>query len=110
MAKNIKVLVYPTRDLDASKKLFNAFLDAEPYADGEYYVGYRVGDLEIGLAPQGQGIIAYTEVEDIKGGLQTLVDAGATPLQDPRDVGGGMLVAEVKDTNGNIIGLRQLPK
>ena len=110
MANNIKVLVYPAKDLDASKALFKAFLGIEPYADSDYYVGYRAGELEVGLDPNGQEVIAYIEVEDIAASLQTLVDAGATTHQDPKDVGGGMLIAQVKDANGNILGLRQLPK
>ena len=110
MAKTIKVLVYPTKDLDAGRAFFSTFLDTKPYADSAYYVGYRVGDLEIGLDPRGQEIIAYTEVEDITTDLQTLLDAGASLYQDPKDVGGGLLIAQVKDTNGNVVGLRQQPK
>jgi len=35
------------------------------------------------------------------------VDAGAKLVQDPEDVGGGKLVASVRDTDGNIVGLIQ---
>jgi len=38
-----------------------------------------------------------------------LVDAGAQVHQEVRDVGGGKLIASVKDADGNIIGLIQLP-
>lgn len=110
MAKNINVLVYPTKDLDAGKAFFSTFLDTTPYADSAYYVGFRVDDLEIGLDPNGQEIIAYTEIDDIKEGLQTLLDAGASLQQEPKDVGGGLLIAQAKDTNGNVVGLRQQPK
>jgi len=48
-------------------------------------------------------------VDDIKGSLQTLLDAGAQLLQAAKDVGGGGLTASVKDGNGNIIGLLQDP-
>jgi predicted enzyme related to lactoylglutathione lyase len=110
MAENIKILVYPTKDLEASKAFFTTFLGAQPYADAEYYVGYRVGELEIGLDPHGQAVVAYIEVADIKKSLQSLLDAGATTSQDVKDVGGGLLIAQVKDTNGNVLGLRQQPK
>jgi predicted enzyme related to lactoylglutathione lyase len=110
MAENIKILVYPTKDLSASKALFKAFLGVEPYADADYYVGYRIGELEVGLDPNGQAVIAYTEVEDITESLQTLLDAGTSTHQDVKDVGGGLLIAQVKDANGNILGLRQQPK
>lgn|GEM_PF-1882616 len=48
-------------------------------------------------------------VDDIKGSLQTLLDAGAQLLQAAKDVGGGGLTASVKDGNGNMIGLLQDP-
>jgi predicted enzyme related to lactoylglutathione lyase len=110
MAKNVKILVYPAKDLDAGKAFFNTFLGTQPYADAPYYVGYKIGELEIGLDPNGQEVIAYTEVEDIKDSLQTLLDAGASIHQDVKDVSNGLLIAQVKDTNGNVVGLRQQPK
>ena len=75
-----------------------------------YYVGYRVGDQEVGLDPHGHrgaGAVAYYLVDDIKESLQQLLEAGAETLQDVKDVGGGKLVASVKDTDGNAIGLMQ---
>jgi hypothetical protein len=41
--------------------------------------------------------------------LKQLVDAGAATQQAIRDVGGGRLIASVKDADGNIIGLLQSP-
>jgi predicted enzyme related to lactoylglutathione lyase len=110
MAQDIKVIVYPTKDLEASKALFGAFLGVEPYVDSPYYVGYKAGDLEVGLDPNGQAVIAYTQVSDIQASLQTLVDAGATTVQEPKDVGGGMLIAQVQDASGSVVGLRQVPQ
>ncbi len=110
MAENVKLLVYPTKDLEASKALMKAFLGVDPYADTPYYVGYKSGELEVGLDPHGEAVIAYTEVADVEASLKSLVEAGASTVQDPKDVGGGMLIAQVKDGNGNVLGLRQLPK
>lgn len=111
MPQKIKLIVYPVTDLSASKALFETFLGVSPYVDGPYYVGFRVGDLEIGLDPNAtkngvNSAISYVDVADIKTALQGLKDAGASVLQDIRDVGGGMLVATVKDGDGNILGLR----
>lgn len=110
MAENIKIIVYPAKDMKAAKTFFAAFLGTEPYADSEYYVGYKAGELEVGLDPSGQAPIAYIEVQDIKASLQTLLDAGASIHQDVKDVANGLLIAQVKDANGNILGLRQQPK
>jgi hypothetical protein len=37
------------------------------------------------------------------------VDGGAKTIQEIKDVGGGKLIASLKDENGNIIGLIQMP-
>ncbi len=55
------------------------------------------------------GPIGYWHVDDIKKSLQSLLDAGAQTQQDVKDVGGGMLIASVKDADGNVIGLKQAP-
>lgn len=114
MAQSIKLIVYPIKDLAASKAVFSKLLGVEPYADAPYYVGFRVGDQEVGLDPNApkQGIttpIAYVEVTDIKNSLQTLLDAGAVTRQAVKDVGGGKLIATVNDPDGNILGLTQAP-
>ena len=110
MAQNMKLIVYPAKDLEGAKALFGKFLGVEPYADAAYYVGYRLNDLEVGLDPKGQAVIAYIDVADIKATLKTLLEAGATMHQDTKDVGRGLLIAQVKDANGNVLGLRQSPK
>lgn len=93
----IKLFVYTVKDLATSKSLFSKYLGVEPYADSSYYVGFRMGDQEVGLVPdaQGQGPIGCIDVTDIKASLKTLTDAGAILQQDVRDVGGGLLVAEL---------------
>jgi predicted enzyme related to lactoylglutathione lyase len=114
MHQGISLLVYPVSDITRAKALYGKLLGTEPYVDQAYYVGFRVGDQEIGLDPNGhkQGItgpVGYWEVADIKKSLQSLLDAGAQPLREVKDVGGGKLIALVKDANGNIIGLMQSP-
>ena len=111
MNQGIKTVIYPVKDIARAKSLFSQLLGVEPYADQPYYVGFRVGDQDIGLDPNGHkaGTTAYHHVDDIKKGLQLLLDAGAHLLQEVKDVGGGKLIAIVKDADGNIIGLLQSP-
>ncbi|MGN6756775.1 MAG: VOC family protein [Thermomicrobiales bacterium] len=114
MTSGMKTIIYPVKDLAQAKTLYSALLGVEPYADAAYYVGFRVGDQEIGLDPNGHrkgqtGPIGYYHVADIKTSLQQLLDAGAEVQQAITDVGGGMLIASVKDADGNISGLRQMP-
>jgi hypothetical protein len=65
----VQLIVYSVSDVVAAKKLFGSFLGVEPYVDGAYYVGYRVGELEVGLDPNGQAQgfmapISYIDTED----------------------------------------------
>ncbi len=108
MDNRLKLIVFPAPDLEKSKSLFKVLLGAEPYVDTPYYVGFRTGEMEVGLDPRGKsaGPIAYWDVEDIEGQLKSLVEAGAEKVQDPRDVGGGLLVAQARDAGGSTIGLR----
>lgn len=55
------------------------------------------------------GAIGYWEVDDIRASLQQLLVAGAQADQDVKDVGGGRLIALVKDADGITLGLMQSP-
>lgn len=105
------MLVYPVADLARAKALFGLLLGIEPYADSNYYVGFRIGPIEVGLAPQHgektSGPTAFFAVNDIRERLQQLLDAGASAGQDVKDVGGGRLTATVKDEDGNVLGMVQ---
>ena len=114
MTSGMRTIIYPVKDLAQAKALYGKLLGVAPYADEAYYVGFRVGDQEIGLDPHGHsqgmtGPVGYYEVDDINESLKALLDAGAEEQQAIRDVGGGKLIASVKDADGNIIGLIQSP-
>jgi predicted enzyme related to lactoylglutathione lyase len=55
------------------------------------------------------GLVGYSHVDDITSVLKSLLDAGAQAQQDVTDVGGGKLIACVRDGDGSVIGLLQLP-
>ena len=112
MAEGIKTVIYPVNDVDAAKARFTALLGVEPYADTPYYVGYKVGETDIGLDPNAHrdGAVVYYAVADIKASVQTLLDAGAQISEDVKDVGQGRLIASVKDADGNLLGLLQDPQ
>ena len=109
MNQGVRTIIYPVKDLARAKMQFRTLLGIEPYADQPYYVGFKVGDQDIGLDPNGHeaGMTAYYQVDDIKQSLQSLLDAGSQILQEIKDVGGGRLIASVRDADGNIIGLIQ---
>ncbi len=73
-----------------------------------------MGDQEIGLDPNGHkqgmvGPIAYWHVADIRKRVQVLLESGAQSLQEVTDVGGGKLIASLKDADGNVVRLIQSP-
>lgn len=110
MTQGIRTVIYPVKDINKAKALFSALLNTKPYVDQPYYVGFRVGDQEIGLDPNGHkhGMTAYYAVSDIRKSLHLLLGAGAHVVEEVRDVGGGKLIASVT-VDGNIIGLVQSP-
>ena len=114
MTEGMKAIIYPVKDIARAKKLYSELLGAEPDMDEAYYVGFNVGGLDVGLDPNGHsqgmtGPVGYWHVDDIEKSLRSLLDAGAQAQQEVKDVGGGKLIASVKDADGNVIGLMQLP-
>lgn len=87
--------------------------------DGLNTIIFPIGDLararagqHVGLDPNGHtsgmtGPVGYWHVNDITSSLQALLDAGADTVQDITDVGGGKLIATVRDADTNVIGLLQ---
>ena len=111
---DVSLITYTVADVTKAKRFFGELIGADPYVDSPQYVGYRDGDMEIGLVPRGDkrepGGIAFWTVSDIGASVKALVAAGGTVVQDITDVAYGLLVASVKDPNGSIVGLRQPPK
>ena len=109
MSEGIKTVIYPASDLARAKAAFSAVLGAAPAMDEPYYVQFNVGGQAIGLDPHGHksGAVVYYHVTDIKGALRALLEGGAQVNEDVKDVGGGRLIASVRDADGNLIGLLQ---
>ena len=114
MTAGIRTIIYPVKDLAQAKPLYRQLLGVEPYMDEAYYVGFNVDGQDVGLDPHGHskgmtGPLSYWHVDDIEASLKMLLDAGAEAQQAVKDVGGGKLIASVKDADGNVIGLLQSP-
>ncbi|MFD3838656.1 VOC family protein [Streptomyces sp. NPDC058642] len=112
MTAGLNTIIYPVKDITRAKALFSALLETEPYADEPYYVGFKDAGQDVGLDPNGHsrgmtGPVPYWHVTDIRARLAALLDAGAELLQDVTDVGGGKLIASVKDADGNLVGITQ---
>lgn len=112
MTEGVKTIIFPVKDLATARTLYSNFLGVEPNMDQPYYVNFSIDGQDIGLDPNGHaqgmtGPVCYRHVDDIEKSLQLLLDAGAEPHQTVRNVGGGKLVASVKDADGNLLGLIQ---
>jgi hypothetical protein len=62
MNRGIGTVIYPVKDLAKAKVLFRDLLGAEPSVDAPYYVGFKVGNQDIGVAPNSdnEGMTAFT--------------------------------------------------
>lgn len=110
--QGIKTVLHPVSDLAKAKAVYAALLGMPPQTDSPYYVGFEAAGQQIGLVPDGgpQGMtspVAYWQVPDIEAKVAELTAAGATVKAAVRDVGGGRLVAELTDPDGNVLGLQQ---
>ena len=107
MSPTIRSLVIPVSDLDAAKAVYTALLGA-PHTDQPYYVGYNVNGFEVALNPAGDGggPVAFADVDDLDATRATLLAAGATERDAPRQVAPGARVCVLADADGNPIGLR----
>jgi predicted enzyme related to lactoylglutathione lyase len=110
--QGIKTVLHPVTDLEKAKAVYAALLGVQPMADSPYYVGFEAEGQQIGLVPQGgpqkmTSPVAFWHVSDIEAKLAEVTAAGATVKDAPHDVGGGRLVAEFTDPDGNVLGLVQ---
>lgn len=107
MSPTIRSVVIPVSDLNAAKAVYSALLGS-PHTDESYYVGYNVDGFEVGLNPAGAGggPVAYADVEDLDATRDSLLAAGATERDAPRQVAPETRICVLADSDGNPIGLR----
>jgi predicted enzyme related to lactoylglutathione lyase len=107
MSATIRSLVIPVSDLGAAKAVYTTLL-GDPHTDQSYYVGYNVDGFEVALAPGdvSGGPVAYADVDDLDATRATLLDAGATERDAPRQVAPETRVCVLTDADGNPFGLR----
>ena len=113
MFLGLRTVKYEVQDMAKAKEWYGKVFGVQPYFDEPaYYVGYNIGGYELGLTPEPKASakrdaagVAYWGVEDIRASYKRLLDLGATSVSDVQDVGGGILVAEVRDPFGNVLGI-----
>ena len=113
MILGLRTALYAAPDLEAGKAWYAKVLAHAPYFDEPFYVGFEVAGFELGLVPDAKpsadGTAVYWGVADIDAELARLTALGAPSHETPRDVGGGIRVASVRDPFGNVFGLIENP-
>jgi predicted enzyme related to lactoylglutathione lyase len=114
MFQGLRTVSYNVSDVEQAKAWYTRVVGYGPYFDEPYYVGFNIGGYELGLIPDGArlgegGVTVYWGVQDARGELARLVELGARPHSEIRDVGEGILVTTVLDPFGNVLGIIENP-
>lgn len=115
MFQGLRTAIYHVDDLQKAKEWYSEVLGRGPYFDEPFYVGFNVGGYELGLDPdvsgvtKGDSVVAYWGVDDVGAAYNRVLGMGARKHSEPRDVGGGIIVAAVKDPWGNVLGVIENP-
>ncbi len=109
MFLGLRTTVLPAPDLAASRAWWAAALGVEPYFDEPFYVGFSVAGFELGLDPAAGTAVSYWGVRDCDAALAALLDAGATPREEVREVGEGIRLATVLEPAGSVLGIIENP-
>ncbi len=111
----LRTVVYMVDDLKKATQWYTDVLGIKPYFDTDFYVGFNVGGYELGLHPQKEpmdktaNVYSYWAVDNVADMYQHLLAKGATELENPTDVGDGIILAAVKDPWGNAFGVIDNP-
>lgn len=113
----LRTAIYKVSDLSKAKDWYSKAFQAKPYFDEVFYVGFNIAGYELGLHPEdkevkekAESVMTYWGVENIEEEYKRFLSLGASVHQAPQNVGGEIVVAEVKDPWGNIIGLIYNPE
>lgn len=108
----LRTIIYKVADITAAKAWYANVFETQPYFDEPFYVGFNIGGYELGLQPEEnpttikpESVLTYWGVVDVAKETERFIAAGAVMHEEPQEVGGGIIVATVKDPWGNIIGL-----
>ncbi len=111
----LRTALYYAPDLERAKAWYREVLGIEPYVDEQFYVGFKVGESELGLDPNGEdtpggnaGVVAFWSVTDVAAAVERLVGLGATRRSAMQEMD-SICVATVFDPFGNILGLIRYP-
>lgn len=109
--KGLRTSIYRVTDIKKATAWYSKVLGIEPYFNEPFYVGFNVAGYELGLQPddskelKAASVLTYWGVDDVAITFQNLLTLGATPFEEPTEVGEGIVVGAVKDPWGNVFGI-----
>ena len=115
MFQGLRTVIYHVGDLQKAKEWYAEVLGFGPYFDEPFYVGFNVGGYELGLDPdvagvtKGDNVVAYWGVADAAAAYERVLGLGAQKHSEPLEVGGGVIVAAVRDPWDNVFGIIENP-
>ena len=114
MIDGLAAVVYHVDNIEKGKDWYTRALEVIPYIDEPYYVGFKIGEFELGVDPNAEnsqvkdeGHVAFWSVTNIEETFKHLLLIGAQRQDDITDIGGGILAATVIDPFGNTFGLME---
>lgn len=109
--QGLRTTIYKVTDISKAKEWYAKAFQTEPYFDEPFYVGFNIEGYELGLQPEEQSspksdnVVSYWGVDDVTSEFNRLIELGGIANENPQDVGGGIIVATLKDPWNNVIGL-----
>ncbi len=107
----LRTCIYYVDNLKDATEWYTSVLKTSPYFEEDFYVGFNIAGYELGLLPdeekqeKGKGQAVYWGVHDINEEYDRLMELGATSVEKPTDVGGGIFTASLKDPWNNTVGI-----
>lgn len=108
----LRTTIYHVPDLQKAKEWYSVAFGFKPYFEEPFYIGFNVAGYELGLVPdetpadkKSDNIESFWGVENVEEAHQRLIELGATEHVAPTNVGGEIVVSNLKDPWGNVVGL-----
>jgi predicted enzyme related to lactoylglutathione lyase len=104
--------IYPAPNLAESKAWWTQALGVDPYFDEPFYVGFNLGGYELGLNPDMPPMptgMTYWGVANVPAAIDSLVADGARVIYGPTEVGGGIVIADLESSTGELFGIIDNP-
>jgi lactoylglutathione lyase len=111
----LRTVIYKVGDISKAKEWYTKVFQVMPNFDQPFYVGFTIDGYELGLLPddknteKSENTIAYWGVKNIESEYKLFLELGALENTPPKNVGGDIITATIKDPWENIIGLIQNP-